>query len=76
MNKKIERKWQVKRYKVRKRIHFLKFTNHKIKMKILCSKACVWMLKDKKRDGKQRVNNIYKNMCVIVSLVIYSVINN
>lgn len=76
MNKKIERKWQVKRYKVRKRIHFLKFTNHKIKMKILYSKACVWMLKDKKRDGKQRVNNIYKNMCVIVSLVIYSVINN
>lgn len=46
-------------------------------MKILYSKACVWMLKDKKRDGKQRVNNIYKNnMCVIVSLVIYSVINN
>ena len=34
------------------------------------------MLKDKKRDGKQRVNNIYKNMCVIVSLVMYSVINN
>ena len=32
------------------------------------------MLKDKKRDGKQRVNNIYKNMCVIVS--VYSVINN
>lgn len=34
------------------------------------------MLKDKKRDGKQTVNNIYKNMCVIVSLVICSVINN
>ena len=45
-------------------------------MKILYSKACVWMLKDTKRDGKQRVNNIYKNMCVIVSLVIYSVIHD
>ena len=34
------------------------------------------MLKDKKREGKQRVNNIYINMCVIVSLVIYGVITN
>ena len=34
------------------------------------------MLRDKEREGKHRVNNIYKNMCVIVSLVIYSVINN